>query len=141
MYSDSSDILWSLPYNYSNKVSYQNDFEYRACLRKLFCMTYPEDLDPDIDEVSRDELDFDQYACDKSLEYVYIKTINRPVFQKLYDAGAAAMISTDRSIGLSVLFSYDYMGLFHNCLMDFFTSPETFDENSPSFVSLHKKLT
>jgi hypothetical protein len=142
---DTVSVEEKTPYDYTYTVAYNNDFEYRACLRKLFCMILPNDtdatIDDDIDEVTRDELNFDQTACDTSMTFVYDKTIHHPLFQRLYDTSAAFMISTDRSIGLSVLFSYDYLKLFHNCLNAFFVNPETFDENSPAFTRLWKKLT
>jgi len=130
-----------LLYNTSEKtMSYKNDFEYRACLRQLFCMKPPADLDEDIDEISRDEQDFDMDATAKTLDYVYETTCNHPAFQELYDNAAAKMISMDRSIGLSVLFSYDYFALFHSCLCSFYEHRNEFSQESEEYKSLVKKL-
>jgi hypothetical protein len=126
-------------YNTSEKnMSYSNDFEYRACLRRLFCMTSPT-IDEDIDEISRDEQDFDMDTTTKILDYVYETTSNHPAFQELYDIAASKMISMDRSIGLSVLFSYDYFALFHGCLCSFYENPSAF--NKEACTALTKKLT
>jgi hypothetical protein len=128
-------------YNISEKtMSYNNDFEYRACLRQLFCMKRPADLDEDIDEISRDEQDFDMDATTKTLDYVYETTCNHSAFQELYDNAAAKMISMDRSIGLSVLFSYDYFALFHSCLCSFYNDQNEFSKESEEYKTLVKKL-
>ena len=130
-------------YNLSEpKIQYTNDFEYRACLRKLFCMVSPEttDLD-DIDEVSKDELEYDPDACNKSLDFIYSNTSEHPLFQELYDVGAAKMLSLDRTIGLAVLMSYDYMALFHQCIYCYMKTPDEFLETNDAFVSLKKKIT
>jgi hypothetical protein len=128
-------------YNTSEKtMSYKNDFEYRACLRQLFCMKRPADLDEDIDEISRDEQDFDMDATTKTLDYVYETTCNHFAFQELYDNAAAKMISMDRSIGLSVLFSYDYFALFHSCLCSFYENGDKFSKESEEYKTLVKKL-
>jgi len=139
--NDLSDtVLIDLPYNINANVRYTNDFEYRACIRKLFCMISPNDIDNDLDEVSRDELNFDHKACECAMDFVYKQTENHPLFQKLYDAGAATMISVDRSIGLSVLFSYDYLSLFHECFTSYLKHPEKFNYDTKSYVCLSKKL-
>jgi hypothetical protein len=127
-------------YDISEKtMSYSNDFEYRACLRKLFCMNRPI-LDEDIDEISRDEQDFDIESTTKSLDYVYETTFENPAFQELYDIAASKMISMDRSIGLSVLFSYDYFALFHACLCCFYENSAGFSKETESYKNLVKKL-
>jgi len=141
-------------YNISERnVHYSNDLEYRSWIRKLFCMIPPEkeedDIenqnaeydDEDIDPISRDEQDYNEFATEASLNYIYKQTESHPLFQKLYDLAAAAMFSLDRSIGLAVLFSYDYMALFHQCLCCFFESPGEFSETNTYYVYLYKKLT
>jgi hypothetical protein len=76
----------------------------------------------------------------RSMDFVYEKTFESALFQELYDIAASKMISMDRSIGLAVLFSYDYMALFHRCLCCYFTKHEDFTETHDSYVSLKKKL-
>jgi len=127
-------------YNTDPNIQYSNDFQYRSALRKILCMKSVEEMDQDIDEVTRDEQDYDMEAATKSLDYVYNNTCKNPLFQELYDSAAEKMISMDRSIGLSVLFSYDYMGLFHYCLCNYFDEPEKFDEKNEAYMALKKKL-
>ena len=128
-------------YDISEKeIKYSNDFEYRSNLRKVFGMKSPEDLSDDIDEVSRDEQDFDMENTSKCLDYVYETTCNNKWFQELYDSAAEKMISMDRTIGLSVLFSYDYFARFHKCLCCYYEDPDNFDDKSLAFIELKKKL-
>ncbi len=126
----------------TEKVVYSNDFEYRSCLRKLFCMKAAEesDADDDLDEITRDEQDFDEEKTTKALDFIYDNTQKNPAFQKLYDWGAEKMLSLDRSIGLSVLCSYDYLGAFHYCLYCYFSDPNAFSEEHVAFVELKNKL-
>jgi len=131
-----------MPYDTSDKnVTYNNDFEYRAWIRRIMCMIPPKDIDDDIDEISRDEMTFDEAASETALNYVYDRTQHHPLFQELYSLGAATMFSLDRSFGISVLFSYDYMALFHQCICCFFETPDEFTENFSPYVCLRKKLT
>lgn len=129
-------------YNISEKeMKYSNDKEYRSSLRKVFGMKSPDNLDKDMDDISYDEQDFDMENTSKCLDYVYESTCNNKWFQELYDSAAEKMISMDRSIGLSVLFSYDYFAGFHKCLCCYYEDPEKFDENSVAFIELKTKLT
>ena len=94
-------------YNISERnVHYSNDLEYRSWIRKLFCMIPPDDgdedgddienqnaeYDDDIDPISRDEQDYNEFATEASLNYIYKQTKSHPLFQKLYDLAAAAML-------------------------------------------------
>jgi hypothetical protein len=129
-------------YNISEKeMKYSNDKEYRSSLRKVFGMKSPEDLSEDLDDISRDEQDFDMENTSRCLDYVYDSTCNNPYFQELYDSAAEKMISMDRSIGLSVLFSYDYFEGFHKCLCCYYEDPDGFNETSLEFIELKTKLT
>lgn len=127
-------------YNTKLLIHYSNDTEYRACLRALFSMKHVIQLDPDLDEITRDEQDYDIDAASQKLDFIFETTSGHPTFQELYDIAASKMISTDRSIGLSVLFSYDYLALFHQCLCSFYNDPYGFDESNAAFVALKKKI-
>lgn len=129
------------PYDTSEQpVVYSNDFEYRAWIRRLMCMIPAQTIDDDIDEVSRDEMMFDETASEKALQYVYDKTQHHPLFKELYILGAGTMFSTDPSFGIAVLFSYDYLALFHPCVCCFFNRPYDFTDTFAPYVSLRKKL-
>jgi len=127
-------------YNTKLVIQYSNDREYRASLREIFSMKRVIRLDPDLDEISRDEQDYDIDAASQKMDFIFERTSGHPRFQELYDIAASKMISMDRNIGLSVLFSYDYFALFHRCLCSFFDDPDEFDEANMAFVALKKKI-
>jgi len=124
------------------ELNYTNDVEYRQTVRRLFCMISPKDTNiDDLDEITRDEQDFDVDATESTMNEIYDKTKENPLFQQLYDSAAAKMISMDRSIGLAVLCSYDYLSMFHRCLCVYLKQPNEFNETSDEYVRLMKKMT
>jgi len=136
-------------YSYPTELTltYSNDFEYRKSLRQLFQMnstTYPDIINADIDPVSRDELEYDEQSTTRAMNFVIEQTRSNPLFYALYEQAATFMFSTDIDIGLAVLFSYDYMLLFHNCLKDYFKSlpdnTDTFQTENENYQILHKKI-
>jgi hypothetical protein len=133
------------------RVQYANDKEYRAIIRTLCNMTSnivalsQSDQDEDIDEITRDEWDFDQDAIAKLFNFIDSVTSKEPLFDEIYKKAAGFMLSEDSSIGLAVLFSYDYLTVFHPVLCDYFRSDQNgsgdrFDSNLPSVVHLRQKL-
>jgi hypothetical protein len=140
----------SLIYNFSNStVCYDNNKSYRAILRHLFYIDSAEVLAElsntyenlsDLDEETIDELTIDMTKMESTMEVLYDKTKDDPLFQKLYDLAAARMFSVDRKIGQSVLFSYDYLYLFHSLLYLRFFEPEQCNENHQLYVSLVRSL-
>ena len=127
-------------------ISYTNDIEYRKIIRQVFQMksdSYPDIVHSDIDEVSRDELEYDDMAASAAMEYVFNKTRRVPPFIAIYEQAASFMFSTDINIGMAVLFSYDYLLLFHNCLRDFFTllarneGPFTIENENYKLLHIH----
>ena len=130
----------SIPYNNTITISYSNDLEYRSCMRKLFSMNHIHETLDDIDDVSKDENDYDQSACSKALDFIYLETCDNPYYQTLYDIAASKMLSVDRDIGLAVLFSYDYMGLFHKCICCFLENPQLFNDNNEHYIRLYEKI-
>jgi hypothetical protein len=93
-----------------------------------------------LDDETRDEISYDEDASTIMLDYVFDQTKENKLFQKLYDTAALRMFSVDKSIGLAVLFSYDYLKTFHLCLVDYFSSPEKFDEENINYINLIKKI-
>ena len=120
--------------------SYENDEQYRKCLRSIFNMKENIQNELDIDEVSLDELNYDCGAAEKSMDFIFDKTKNNILFQKLYDCAAAKMLSTNRSIGLAVLFSYDNLKNFHLCICDFMKHPDRFNEKSTSYIDMYNTI-
>ena len=125
------------------EIKYKDDIEYRKCVRQLFSM-HSQQLeweDPNIvDPVSLDENDYDIISSSMMLDHIYNSTKEIPLFINMYIHAAGFMISEDQEIGLVVLCSYDYLIEFHNCLCDFFTSPDTFSQSRDSLKQLNNKL-
>ena len=129
---------------------YTTNTEYRQCLRELFkmnpeiCEAKVKDTEnhnqETIDDETADEMRYDNEAVGKIMDYIYEKTQKHKLFQELYDKAASKMLSLDRDIGLCVLFSYDYLLLFQNCLDVFFKAPEDFKAETPEFIRLKEKL-
>ena len=130
--------------------AYTTNTEYRECLRALFNMNpkicdakvantekHNEEL---IDDETADEMRYDNEAVGKIMDFIYEKTKNHPLFQELYQKGAEKMISTNPEIGLCILFSYDYLLLFRNCLDVFFKNPNEFHAETTEFIELLQKL-
>jgi hypothetical protein len=132
------------------RIQYNNDKEYRAVIRKLFKMTSnivalsQSDQDEDIDEITRDEWDYDQESITHLFDFIYSATEKEPIFDEMYKKAAGFMLSEDPSIGLAVLFSYDYLMFFHPVLCDYFRfiqGGSLFNSAIPSIIHLHQKIT
>jgi hypothetical protein len=106
--------------------------------------SYPDIVHSDIDPVSRDELEYDEKSADLAMQYVMDKTSHLPLFAPIYEQAASFMFSTDKNIGIAVLFSYDYLLLFHNCLVDYFISltnmDTSFTKENKNYQLLYNKL-
>jgi hypothetical protein len=113
-----------MSYNYdATDISYNDDEEYQQTICKLFLM--------------------EEYNGDtviQVLDRLYFETKDQPLFQVVYNQSASFMLSENQEIGLSVLFSYDNLPFFHNMLVEFHTLGDRFDDSSPAYVLLHKKL-
>jgi hypothetical protein len=92
------------------------------------------------DDETADELAYDDDAANKILDYVYTITHGNSLFNTLYMDAAAKMLSIDPSIGISVLFSYDYFELFNNCIKLFIQTPELFNSKCNEYVKLYDFL-
>jgi hypothetical protein len=127
-------------YNINKDVYYTNNKEYRQCMRELFNMKCV--INPDMegmDEVTIDELTYDEKTMSVIMDEIYNATKNNDIFNELYDLAAATMFSTDRTIGQAVLLSYDYLCFFHNCLGSFLKG--NFDNKNEYYLLLKMKLT
>ena len=130
-----------LAYNTSTRnIRYNNDTEFRNCLRVVFNMVHKLDIDPDYDDITHDETDYDFEATTKAMDFIFEQTKDNKQFQILYDLAAAKMISVDRTIGLAVMFSYDNLKVFHCCLCDFIENKEIFDENTDSYKAAYNTI-
>ena len=132
----------SMQYNVSKLlIEYKNTTEYRQILRELFNM---KDLDKqynyEIDDETKDEENYDSDRIIKTLDELFELTKDNTLFQTLYDLAAAKMFSLERSIGQSILFSYDYLHLFHACLCVFIVSSDDFHADCEYYILLKKNL-
>jgi hypothetical protein len=106
-------------YDFSSPtMDYNDGFEYRACLRKLFNMkdVVIED-DPDLDDVTRDEMNFDEEATRLGYAQIYELLKDKLLFYDLFIKAASFMISEDPEVGLCILMSYDYLKPFYPVLV------------------------
>lgn len=129
-------------------IEYFDDFEYRKCIRKIFKMDeekIKEDLKEKYDISNIDPLTLDEYMVDISVMEVALKklyelTCDNPHFCELYDLAAAKMFSTNREIGQSILYSYDYVYIFHPLVCVFLESPGEITSQHKYFKQLRDCL-
>jgi hypothetical protein len=93
-----------------------------------------------LDDETRDEISYDDNSANKTLDYVFELTKLHPLFNTVYLSAAAKMISTDTSIGIAVLFSYDYFEEFHKCIVLFIQTPELFTEDCLEYIALNNLI-
>ena len=109
-------------------VQYSTNQEYRKCLRNVFQMDstqFPNIDTMDLDDVTADEIMYDEKAASRTMEHVFKNTFQHKDFIVLYEKAASFMFSIDQNIGLTILFGYDYLDLFHPLLSVFFSNTET----------------
>jgi hypothetical protein len=113
-----------MSYNYDvTDIFYYDDETYQQTICKLFSMD-----------------NYDDETVVQILDRLYFETKDQPLFQVVYNQAASFMLSENQEIGLSVLFSYDNLPLFHKMLVAFHTLDNQFDDSCPAYVELHKKL-
>ena len=135
-------------YRIETPIEYNDTEQYRQCIRALFEMdqTVYEQRIKDIenhnqevlDDVTRDEMSYDDGAAINVMDYVYSCTTEIIEFEKLYYSAALRMFSEDLNIGIAILFSYDYLQLFHLCLVEFFS--DRFNASFEPYRELVKRL-
>jgi len=121
-------------------IQYSTDQEYRKCLRDVFQMDstqFPDVKDMDLDQVTADEMMYDEKAASRTMEHVFENTFQHKDFILLYEKAASFMFSIDTNIGLTILFGYDYLDLFHPLLSGFFSN---MDNKTLSSMSEYKQL-
>ncbi len=121
----------SLPY-----VEYNNEFEYRKVLRQIFMMKEIIVDDPDLDEITRDEMNFDVDAVSLGNAQLYALVEDNLLFYDLLIKAASFMISEDPEVGFCILFSYDYLKLFYPVLV----KHDKITINDDDYKALYKVL-
>ena len=110
--------------SYPNRISYSNDVEFRATLRKIFdfdLTQYYQYEDEQcsqshLDETTLDELWYDGQTMSKNMDILLELTTKYAIFNDLYLKAAARMFSTDIGIGLAVVCSYDTFHWYYACI-------------------------
>lgn len=111
-------------------IEYTTNAEYREHLRQIFGMTPPTiENAEEIDEESLDEMLFDNAAVINIMEDIYQQTCGDELFCELYVLAAGKLLTEDKSIGLAIMYSYDYLYLFHALLCLYLTNKE----NNPEY--------
>jgi hypothetical protein len=109
-------------YPIHQRIQYSNDTEFRQSIRSVFGMNEQTHIttDPHLDEISKDEMNFDDTQVEEWTKWVSMETAQCYELQELYKLAAATMMSLDTEIGLAVLFSFDYFKDFHSTLCAYF---------------------
>lgn len=104
-------------------IDYNNNREYRECLRRVFYMTCNLDNliqeNPDYDDETLDEELYENENTITAIDNIFERTKDNCVFQKMYLHAAGKLISERMDLGMVVLFSYDFFENFHSCLVKF----------------------
>lgn len=128
-------------YDINVNVEYNNNAEFRECLRKTFNMKCIEDKNnKDLDKESRDELLYDDKSVSKSLTFILDITQNNQLFKDIYLIAAGRVFSTDLGIGLSILFSYDNFKLFHLLLKEYLSNPSQLKQDNKYYIDLKNHI-
>ena len=132
----------------SKNLFYEDNRAYRQCLRELFIMNpskYSEKIYEiksleELDEETEDEISYDSEAAENVLDEIYSKTKDNDLMNEIYSNAAARMFSMDKTIGLAVLMSYDYLSFFILCLVDYLKAPGEFNKSNINYINLMKKI-
>jgi len=99
-----------------------------------------QNINEPLDAETEDEMSYDESSASKIMDEIFMSTNNNVLFSNVYKVAAAKMLSEDFSIGLAVLFSYDYLNSFILCLVDYFKSPLDFNKENSNYINLLKKI-
>ena len=95
-------------------VDYNSDEEYQHAICELFQIQSANDF-------------FENRRFLEVLDKLYDTTITTPLFHEIYELAAAKLFSTDKKMGLTVLFAYTFLREFHKYLSDFMGKKDTTD--------------
>ena len=109
-------------------INYGTSTEYRAHIRHIFRFdptekfTYNGKLTDfsELDQITQDELLFDNKNLSASMDVLFEDTKTEPFFQDMYLHAAGQMFSTDLQIGQAILCSYDTFNLYFACVWYFY---------------------
>jgi hypothetical protein len=108
-------------------LAYNDDIEYRKSLNNLFLSFSTINSIPNVCE---DDECYNDDIASFFLDNVFEDTLECDYFSKIYDLAAATMISTDKSVGQVVFLSYQFLLLYHKCLVNYYKNNCIFENNS-----------
>jgi hypothetical protein len=83
--------------------------------------------------------EFDERLINIEIENLYEKMSHLTVLDNILDTLAAKMMSTDRSLGFLILFSYDYFYLTHQIICEFLENNTINDDKVAELTSVVNK--
>ena len=95
-----------------------------------------EELGDEFDKETRDEIEYDEESAGLMMQYIRNQTKHLPIFQRLYELAAARFLSRDHEIGVAILYAYEYLPFFHECVCLFLNDQASLDENTPAYRQL-----
>jgi len=135
-------MLFELPFLSGDDLYYGTDSAYRKLIRKITNMDLSKsrlhsEIDySELDDVTRDEMDYDEDAMMEFMNVVWKYTKQNVDLCELYQYSAGAMFSTDPEVGIVVLFAYDYLPLFYPVLYAFSQNPNIEVDTHPNYNAL-----
>ena len=128
-------------------IIFNNSSDYRNTLR-IFCnmdcsnneITEQINQIENIDNETRDELLYDPDAIKNKMDEIYDITKNDEIWKSIYLSAAAKFFSTDESIGICILFTYDYFSYFYECYDIFLNDRENWSNTNESYKKLLENL-
>jgi hypothetical protein len=100
-----------------------------------------QDIDLDhCDDISKDELLYDNDAMVLGMNNIIENTKNNILFDELYSLAAAKMFSIDKETGLCILLCYDFFAYFIPVYETFLREPDSFNNENILFIELKQKL-
>jgi len=128
-------------------ITYHSNQEYRQWVRILFrfasniytnyadITTTTTAMEMEMDDETRDELEFDNEKMKEIMEIIFIATKEHPFFRELYLHAAGRMFSTDLRIGQAVVCAYDTFSWYYTCARHFLIN-NGIDINSENYIKL-----
>ncbi len=119
---------------------YNSNKEFRQVVRDYFKMNI-KDIDLEhCDDISKDELLYDNDAMVLGMNNIIENTKNNILFDELYSLAAAKMFSIDKETGLCILLCYDFFAYFIPVYETFLREPDSFNNENILFIELKQKL-
>ena len=128
-------------------IIFNSNADYRKTLR-IFCnmdcsnniLTETINQIEDMDHETYDELLYDSDAMKNKMDEIYNNTKNDELWKSIYLSAAAKFFSTEESIGICILFTYDYFPFFYECYDVFLNNRENWSNTNESYKKILENL-